>query len=317
MARRGSSAPSPSSSRSSTSARACRRANEAEPKTNRRPSSRPPRGRASDADTAARAGAHRHASARCRTSRRRPRSTARRRRRRTRRARSRRRCQHVPSISRRAEPSRRGPSRTRRSPSRRRRSPRSSRRAPPPRCPPTHKTMPLPPVRSRARRRAVPAARGGHELAASAAGARAAPRADSLLSRASFDSGRAYAPPRRRVGGWIVALVLVAGVSVLGFVVAQAVPHAPDEAGHVARAARSEGAAAPDRRRARVRRRRPRLGEGDLRQGERARRQGSARAARRRARRRSARRRRVARHEARASRASRRRARRRSSTSSR
>ena len=44
-----------------------------------------------------------------------------------------------------------------------------------------------------------------------------------------------YAPPRRRVGGWIVALVLFAGVSVIGFVVAkQYFAHGPKPAATLA-----------------------------------------------------------------------------------
>jgi predicted Zn finger-like uncharacterized protein len=47
------------------------------------------------------------------------------------------------------------------------------------------------------------------------------PRQESAYPAHPSIPDETYAPPRRRVGGWIVALVLVGGVSVLGFVVAK------------------------------------------------------------------------------------------------
>lgn len=96
----------------------------------------------------------------------------------------------------------------------------------PPAEPATHKTMPLPPATQPLppATQPRPPMRSSPPQEAVMSSPLPPPvrhQQDSLFPAHPSMPDEAYAPPRRRVGGWIVALVLVGGVSVLGFVVAR------------------------------------------------------------------------------------------------
>lgn len=83
---------------------------------------------------------------------------------------------------------------------------------PPPK--PMHGTMPMPPVA------AAPRVVVAEHVMSSPLPPPTRPRQDSYPARPSIPD-EPYAPPGRRVGGWVVALVLLGGVAVLGVVVAK------------------------------------------------------------------------------------------------
>ncbi len=92
---------------------------------------------------------------------------------------------------------------------------------------PLHGTMPMPPVAPRTPeppQAQTPTPQKTHPLPPPTTPVRHAqpqPEHDSFHPRYPSIPEESYTPPRRRVGGWIVALTLVAGASVLGFVVAK------------------------------------------------------------------------------------------------
>ncbi len=87
-----------------------------------------------------------------------------------------------------------------------------------------HGTMPMPPVSARVAPRTSPPPQEAPALSSPLPPPTAPVQHqhnDSFLPRHPSIPEESYAPPRRRVGGWIVALVLLGGASVLGFVVAK------------------------------------------------------------------------------------------------